>query len=94
MSELQLFDTDNQPTESYGMRLTIWRGQQLERGIHPITGCPLREEGGTCGTCAHHVVQQMTAGTYHKCDLNLTRGPKTDLRVRWPACTRWEPADG
>lgn len=48
--------------------------------------------GETCGTCKHHVVKAM-AKRYHKCGLMRacwTGGGKTDIRVKAPACLRWE----
>lgn len=46
--------------------------------------------GETCGSCRHHYKRQ-SAGVYHKCDLlKPTKGPGTDIRVRSPACSRWE----
>lgn len=48
--------------------------------------------GETCGSCQHHVVRQY-ARAYHKCALNRscwTGGRKTDILVRWPACSKWE----
>ena len=77
-------------TESYERRLTAWRRMMLEKNMHPITRLKLLRDH-TCGECAHHVRQGGTSGTYHKCRLNNTGGPKTDLRVSWPACTRFEP---
>ena len=26
----------------------------------------------------------------HKCALRQTRGPATDVRLRWPGCRAWE----
>ena len=49
-------------------------------------------EGETCGSCAHHVIRQF-AKDYHKCALMRTYwtgGGATDIRVRSPACKRWE----
>ena len=62
---------------------------ELARGRHPVSGKPLRPEGGTCNTCTHHV-ESRYAKTYHKCDLNMTGGPGTDIRVSWPACTLYQ----
>lgn len=46
--------------------------------------------GETCGSCKHHYTAQWSK-TYHKCDLiKATRGPGSDIRVRAPACSRWE----
>jgi hypothetical protein len=49
-------------------------------------------EGETCGSCCH-CVWVGGARRYYKCDLtHFTRGPATDIRVRSPACRRWEKA--
>lgn len=53
-------------------------------------------EGETCGTCAH-LVHTGNSGRYLKCGLmrkDWTHGPGTDLRARWPACSKWEKAGG
>jgi ribosomal protein L37AE/L43A len=52
-------------------------------------------KGETCGSCKHHVVKRL-AKNYHKCNLARaawTGGRKTDIRVRAPACLRWERAE-
>jgi len=50
-------------------------------------------KGETCKTCDHHIVREFSK-RYHKCDLiNWTCGTGTDIRVRSPACHRWEPID-
>ena len=49
-------------------------------------------EGETCGSCRHHAIVQH-AKIYHKCGLMRqlwTGGGKTDIRVRSPACAKWE----
>lgn len=48
--------------------------------------------GETCGSCQHHV-ERCYAKIYHKCELMRdywTGGGATDIRVRSPACSRWE----
>ncbi len=48
--------------------------------------------GETCGTCGH-IVRTGRSRSYPKCGLNSacwTHGPKTDIRVRWAACSKWE----
>jgi len=65
------------------------RARLVQRGLHP-TGFQSGPEGKTCGDC-DHLVRVEYAGTYLKCGLDQarwTRGPGTDLRVRWPACER------
>jgi hypothetical protein len=77
---------------SYGRRLTVWRNETLANGYHPITGVPLLADSDeTCGSCAHVGRQGGVAGRFYKCKLNNTGGPKTDLRLSWPACQKWEP---
>lgn len=53
----------------------------------PIGGGPT---GETCGTCAHAYCVEY-AKRYHKCRLvKATRGPGTDIRLKWAACSRFE----
>ena len=62
-------------------------------GRHPL-GQPLREPAGeTCGSCVHAEGFRYRRRTYWKCPTvgGLTHGPGTDLRLKWPACNRWEP---
>jgi hypothetical protein len=50
-------------------------------------------KGETCGSCEHLV--RYGNGRYPKCELTRaawTRGPRTDVRVRWAACSKWEAA--
>jgi hypothetical protein len=83
---------------SDGVKRTMRQQAELARGVHPATKLPLRAEGGSCGTCAHlrrfdhgATVDRSSRG-YFKCSLRpMTGGPGTDIRVSWPACTRWEP---
>lgn len=46
-------------------------------------------KGETCGSCRHI----MRTERYRKCELTRaawTRGPRTDIRARWSACSKWE----
>ena len=102
MSDDTLFDPGppdpghcvDEPKLSYERRLTIWRNDMIANGVHPITGAPLIDQDDppvkTCGNCARTGLQGGVAGRYVKCSLNNTGGPKTDVRVGWPACTKWE----
>ena len=50
-------------------------------------------EDETCGTC-RHLVAHGYRRTYYKCLLRGdTRSATTDLRLRWPACAKWEGRD-
>ena len=77
---------------SYTQRLTIRRNADLARGVHPVTRLALAGGDHTCGECDHAIVNRC-ARNYYKCDLNVSRGPVTDIRLSWPACTAWKPAD-
>ncbi len=44
-----------------------------------------------CRDCAHHYTHEF-ANVYHKCDqVPETRGPGTDIRIKWQACERFVP---
>ncbi len=67
----------------------------LECGVHPATRAPLAGKDRTCGGCAH--AQRVSAGNWSgwKCDLHrlgMSHSAASDIRVGWPACTRFEEA--
>lgn len=71
-------------------RLTARRRADLERGVHPMTGRPLRGDEETCGSCAF-LASVRYAAAYHKCARSrMTHSPNTDVRLSWPACDLWE----
>lgn len=48
--------------------------------------------GETCGSC-EHLVRTGRGRACPKCALTRgawTRGPRTDIRIRWAACSKWE----
>lgn len=46
--------------------------------------------GETCRSCAHCYAVRYSK-KYYKCDLvKETRGPGSDIKLKWPACARWE----
>lgn len=50
--------------------------------------------GETCGSCKHSA--RVGHGGHPKCELTRacwTHGPKTDIRMRWAACSKWERAE-
>lgn len=87
---MTLFDPEPVAPLSRGRKLTIRNNDLLRQWIHPVTRLPLAEGDNKCGDCANHVVHRSNTKIFHKCDLNYTHGPGTDLRVSWPACTRFE----
>lgn len=47
-------------------------------------------DGERCGTCAHAVAREF-GRRYWKCALvPATKGPGTDIRLKTPACKKWE----
>ena len=70
-------------------RRTIRHREALDRGVHPVSGRPLRGSG-ICGDCVNHEVNGGAQRPYHKCRLNNTSGAATDIRVSWPACNAYE----
>lgn len=65
----------------------------IRRGLHPF-GFPLLEpRGETCGSCRLSRHRGVVGKGWYKCDLMGGGGPATDLRVSWPACSKWK-ADG
>jgi hypothetical protein len=79
-------------TRSYTRRLTIRNNALLAGGRHPATGLTLRyPEGETCGTCEHLLPSGNGNKTWYKCGLvPYTSSIATDIRLKWPACIKWE----
>lgn len=87
--------------ESLGQdaRRTLRRAAMLAAGRHPVTQVPLHEQaapaddrhadGLRCDTCASCWTNAYTdGGSYVKCDaVPFTRGPGSDTRRWYPACT-------
>jgi hypothetical protein len=78
---------------SYGRAMTLRNNAMIEGGKHPMTKMPLREpRGETCGSCRHSIAHSVSK-RYFKCNLvPITFGPGTDIRLKWPACVKWEAA--
>lgn len=51
-------------------------------------------EGETCGTCKHRYGIMFTSRRVYKCAQVVPKGSSaaSDLRLKWPACRRWEQA--
>lgn len=48
-------------------------------------------QGERCGTCRHCKIMPMTQRRYYKCEIGtVTRGAATDIRLKSPACEKWE----
>jgi hypothetical protein len=96
-----LFEIEPQPlgpkdTRSYTRRLTIRNRALLAGGVHPATKMPLLPtdrmpyDGARCGNCKH-LTSHSHDRTWYKCSLvPITGGPGTDIRLKWPACIKWE----
>lgn len=91
---------DKEPDEklSAGRRRTLRQQADLAAGRHPATGLPLNDTGAKCGSCIHHrAIESHRGGSYwHKCaasKLGLSHSEASDIRISWPACTKWEPGE-
>lgn len=50
--------------------------------------------GETCATCKHSYGLAGGSKTFYKCRLvKRTCGPGSDIRLKWPACARWQTAN-
>ena len=80
---------------SYQRRLTAWQRLQFANGRHPATGLSLRIGlADKCGTCKHCVRTSNGNKEWFKCNLvPMTASVKTDIRLKWPACVKWERQD-
>lgn len=68
-----------------GRKPTQPKGSAAQPGTGPT--------GETCRTCKHKAAPTSTARVYWKCRLmqaHWTGGPGTDIRMRSPACNKWE----
>lgn len=68
------------------------RGQAKGWAAPPGSG----PAGETCKSCANKRANDMQSGRrFWKCALvRWTGGPGTDIRLAWPACSRWRRAEG
>lgn len=87
-------------TRSYTRRLTIRNNAMLAGGKHPATKMPLLPtdrqpyDGARCGNCKHAQLHSNGNRAWWKCGLvPVTSGPGTDIRLKWPACVKWERQD-
>ena len=80
---------------SYTRRVTLRKKAALAAGLHPATGMPLRTGlADSCGTCKHCVSSSNGNRHWYKCDLvPITASLATDIRLKWPACVKWEKED-
>ncbi len=81
-------------TDSAGVKLTKRRAHMMAVGQHPMGGRLRDPAGESCGSCAHATARnERSESTFWKCGLMRkawTSGPGTDIRLKWPACERWE----
>jgi hypothetical protein len=75
-------------------RRTARQRQLVADGWHPLTRDRARPDLGTCGDCVHRQAGGRAGRSFPKCDLGpVSKGPGTDVRAHWPACSRWEPRE-
>lgn len=85
MADVSLFGWD-QP-----MRPSKPKRGRAKGNAAPVGSGPA---GETCGTCRHARYHE-TAKRYWKCALvKSTSGPGTDIRLKWPACSKWQGKGG
>jgi hypothetical protein len=65
---------------------------RIERGQHPHQGDEIGPAGEACGSCKHCDRYRNYGGgkTWAKCALTPGGHVATDIKVRWPACVKWE----
>lgn len=86
------------PPPSADRRRTTRNQDLLARGIHPATRLPLLDPDWEfrCRDCAHAVrIDHVTRGWW-KCELHrlgTSASAASDIRVSWPACTRFRIED-
>lgn len=91
-----LIVTEPSETLSADRRRTLRQRQQVEAGIHPLTGLRTRPDLGTCGDCRFRQVLSYHMGSYPKCTAEgrrITHSASTDCRAWWPACHEHELGD-
>lgn len=72
------------PATNHTRKPTLPKGYAALPGTGPA--------GETCRTCRHKSPTGFNA-RYYKCYLvrhRWTHGISTDIRVRWPACSKWQ----
>lgn len=107
--DVPLFDGYEPPPSedlSADQRRTRRQHQQVQAGVHPLTGGPLhplasrhrdpaspKQDPFTCGSCWYRV---LSPHGYPKCTAGdgqrVTAGAATDVRAWWPACPAYSPA--
>lgn len=68
--------------------------KRVEAGLHPTGRRLAMWPGATCGRCRHAVTVETHGIGYWKCAIDRatwTRGPGSDVRLRWRACASWLP---
>jgi hypothetical protein len=81
--------------ESRDARRTRLNNEQLAQGRHPATRAALLDPawGYHCGDCTHAFRVSLSTKQVWKCELHRL-GPShseaSDIRVGWPACTRFK----
>lgn len=89
----------NREGESVDAARTRRNNELLNAGRHPATRVRLLDCGEgdaqTCGDCKHHVAVHGSK-VWHKCEvsrLGLSSSAASDIRLKWPACERFEESN-
>ncbi len=70
---------------------TAAQERRVLAGLHPMGSELSKVPGARCGNCSHLEARTWTGARYYlKCALvKRTRGPGTDIRAKWRACSSW-----
>lgn len=68
---------------------------EIDEGEYPRSAYPRKPgtgpQGESCRTCKYLFTKHYGSKNYYKCFLmHETNGPGTDIRLKSPACKRWE----
>jgi hypothetical protein len=82
------------PGESVTRRRTRRNNELIAAGRHPATGAALIDAGWhyRCGDCSHAVRFHVGNKKFWKCELHrlgMSASEASDIRVGWPACSRF-----
>lgn len=96
MTLFELEELPPPPKLTVGAKMRVRQQQRIDSGVHPLGhDALLIGTSETCGGCRFRVAYGYHTRSYPKCEKGpFTHGPGTDVKASWPACRRFERADG
>lgn len=80
---------------SAGRRRTLQQYELIANGYNPATRLPIVNNGKGCGDCQHLMIKDHGSGyRWFKCALQMHGGQGLDIRLMWPACTKFVEGEG